>query len=156
MSKPVKLSEIIDGMESQTYEGRCFLNRETGEIIGISDYEFRAVEEESSLESCPEWQRDLIQTAKQILDDDKGKYIALPLRFDIDEYSMMENFALSVDDEISDCLYAAIKERGAFRRFKDEVARFEIEEDWYKFRDEKYKELAIEWCEYNNIEFSLP
>jgi len=41
MSKPVKLSEIIDGMESQTDEGRCFLNIGTGEIIGIPDYEFR-------------------------------------------------------------------------------------------------------------------
>lgn len=88
------------------------------------------------------------------MDDDKGKYIALPSKFDIiNEYSMMERFALSVDDEISDYLQTAIKGRGAFRQFNDGVSRFGIEEDWYEFRDEKYKELAIDWCEDNNIRY---
>ena len=41
----------------------------------------------------------------------------------------------------------------AFRRFKDTVARFRIEDDWHKFRDAKFKELAIEWCEDNKIEY---
>lgn len=68
---------------------------------------------------------------------------------------MMERFALSVNnEEISDSLYTAIKGRGAFRRFKDEVRRFGIEEDWYRYRDEKFKELAIEWCEDNKIDFT--
>ena len=66
--------------------------------------------------------------------------------------NLMEKFALSVnDEEISDYLYATIKGKGAFRRFKDEVRRFGIEEDWNRYRDDKYKELAIWWCEDNDI-----
>ena len=26
-------------------------------------------------------------------------------------------------------------------------------DDWYKFRDERCKEIAINWCKENNIEF---
>ena len=99
MKRPVKLSEIIDGMESQTDETRAYLNKETGEIVCISDEEFSAAEEKRSLESYPEWQRGLIHEAVHVLGDDKGRYVALPSRFDIDEYRMMERFALSADDE---------------------------------------------------------
>jgi len=153
MNKPVKLSEIIDGMESQTDEARSYLNKGTGEIVCISDEELSDAEEKRPLESHPEWQRDLIHEATNILEDDEGRYIALPSRFDIDEYYMMEKFALSCDEKFSASLLAAIKGKGAFRRFKDTVVRLGIEEAWYKFRDKKYKELAIVWCEDNNIEY---
>jgi len=154
MTIEIKLSKIIMAMESQSDERRSYLNRETGEVFGVSEEELRVAEEEGSIEDYPEWQQELIETAKQVLEDEEGKFIALPSRFDIDEYSMMERFSLSVnDDEISDYLYAAIKGRGAFRQFKDEVRRFGLEEDWYKYRDEKFKELAIWWCEDNNIEY---
>jgi hypothetical protein len=153
MKKPAKLIEIIVGMESQTDETRAYLNKETGEIVSISDEEFSAAEEKQALESYPEWQRGLIFEAGRILEDDGGRYIALPSRFDIDEYRMMERFALSVDDNFSVNLLAVIKGQGAFRRFKDMVARFRIEDEWHKFRDAKFKELAIEWCESNKIEY---
>lgn len=113
----------------------------------------KPAEENHSLDSYPEWQHDLIREAAHILEDDEDRYAALPSKFDIDEYQMMEKFALSVDDRISSRILAAIKGKGAFRRFKDTVARFGIEEDWYKFRDKKYKELAIDWCESNDIEY---
>lgn len=153
MNQPAKLSEVIDGMDSQTDERSSFLNIETGEIVSVSDEEFSAAEEKRSLESYPEWQRGIIREAERILEDDEGRYIALPSRFDIDEYHMMERFALSVDDEFSASLIATIKGKGAFRRFKDGIATFGIEKDWYKFRDAKFKELAIDWCKANKIAY---
>lgn len=154
MSIQIKLSELIDSMESQSDEMRSYLNRTTGEIVGVSDEEIRMAEEGDPLEKHPEWQKEIIETAKEILEDEEGKFVALPSRFDIDEYSMMERFALSVNDnEISDSLYAAIKGKGAFRRFKDEVRRFGLEEDWHRYRNERFKELAIWWCEDNKIDY---
>jgi hypothetical protein len=153
MNKPVKLSGIIDAMDSLSDETSVYLNKETGELVLLSDEEWNAAEEKHPLVSYPEWQRSLIHEAGRILEDDEGRYIALPSKFDIDEYHMMERFALSVDDKISAELLAAIKGKGAFRRFKDKVAGFGIEQDWYKFRDAKYKELAIDWCEANNIAY---
>ena len=36
---------------------------------------------------------------------------------------------------------------GAFRRFKDRIRRFGIEQQWYDFEEARYRSLAIEWCE---------
>ena len=66
----------------------------------------------------------------------------------------MERFCLSIDDsEISDTLYSLIKGSGAFQRFKNAIHKFDIVEDWHKYRDNTLKEIAIEWCQENGIEF---
>lgn len=51
-------------------------------------------------------------------------------------------------------LDAAIRERGAFRRFKDQLYRSGIEKKWYEFRVNAYKQLAMEWCEKHGIEYT--
>jgi len=47
-----------------------------------------------------------------------------------------------------------IRGSGAFRRFKDLIYRYNIEEDWFKFKDEAYKEIAISWLESNGFGFT--
>ena len=54
---------------------------------------------------------------------------------------------------MSDTLYSLIKSSGAFRRFKDAIQDYGIADDWYKYRNKALKEIAIEWCEENGIEF---
>lgn len=82
-------------------------------------------------------------------------YIPLPSSFDIHEYHIMERFCLSItDDKLRDTMSGSIRGRGAFRRFKDNMRRYNIEEDWYKYRDEALKQIAIEWCEENDIDFT--
>lgn len=80
--------------------------------------------------------------------------MGLPDKYDINEYSIMENFCFSLDNEkiMNELLYA-IRGRGAFRRFKDKVQRLGIQQQWDNFREEAFKEIAIEWCEYNNIPY---
>ena len=66
----------------------------------------------------------------------------------------MEDFCGSVkNDRVGNVLYSAINGRGAFRRFKDTISRFGMEDDWYTFREEALKNIAIEWCEDNDIMF---
>ncbi len=50
---------------------------------------------------------------------------------------------------------SAIKGRGAFRRFRDQIYRYEIEEDWYAYLDEALKQMAIDWCQENGIAYLL-
>ena len=135
MKKPVKLDEIVEAMESQTYETYAYLNRETGEIILLTDEEIRAVEEDRPLENYPEWQREVIKMAREILHDSKGIHVQLPTKYEVHEWSIMERFALSIEDEhISDELYYAIRGRGAFRRFKEAIHRFGIADEWLSTR----------------------
>ncbi|WP_425429451.1 hypothetical protein [Desulfoscipio geothermicus] len=50
-------------------------------------------------------------------------------------------------------MYSSIKGSGAFRRFKDNIHRYQIAKNWYKYRDEAIKRIAIEWCEGNGIRY---
>ncbi|GAH05442.1 unnamed protein product, partial [marine sediment metagenome] len=77
----------------------------------------------------------------------------LPTKFDIHEYDIMEKLCLSIKDkEVSNTMYSSIKGSGAFRRFKNNIHRYNIQDDWYEYRDAAIKEIAIEWCKDNNIE----
>jgi len=153
MAIRVKLNDIIEGLESQSDEGHSFLDKRTGEVVSISDEEMQAAEDDEPIENFPDWQQDLVRIAKEIIDE-TGNYIDLPTKFDIHEYSIMEKFCLSLNDsEMSDTLYSLIKGSGAFGRFKNAIHEYDIADDWYKYRNDALKEIAIEWCQAKGIEF---
>jgi hypothetical protein len=153
MAIRVKLDDIIEGLESQSDESSSFLDKKTGEVILMTDYAMRAAEENEPLEDVPDWERELVLIAREILAE-TGQYLQLPTKYDMDEYSIMESFCTSLErQEIGDILYDLISGSGAFRRFKDAVYKYGVEDEWYKYRNNAIKEIAIEWCRENNIEF---
>lgn len=153
MAPRVKLENIIDGLESQSDESSSYLNKHTGEVVGITDDQIRAAEDDEPIEDFPEWEQELIQVAKEIVQE-TGKYIPLPTRFDIDEYDIMERLCLSLDDaELRETLYGLIKGSGAFRRFKDAIREYGVADDWYRYRENAFREIAIEWCREHGIEY---
>ena len=153
MTIRVKLDDIIGGLEFQPDEWHSFLDKRTGEVVSVSDEEMQAAEDDEPIEDFPEWQQDPVRIAKEIIDE-TGDYIGLPTKFDIHEYSIMERFCLSLNDpETRDIFCHLIKGRGAFRRFKDAIHKYDIADDWYKYRDNALREIAIEWCRENNIDF---
>ena len=149
----IKLSDIIDNMEFQPGESTAYLNRETGEVATIPDEAFQAVENGESLDDFSEWQQGAIKTAGEIPESED--YIPLPTKFDIHEYAIMERYCLSIpDDKLSDRLYRSIKKRGgAVKRFKDNIDRHDLAEEWYRYRRQEIKEMAIEWCEENGLSY---
>jgi Uncharacterised protein family (UPF0158) len=149
----VKLSDIVEGMDFQSDERSSFLNLTTGEVVGITDEELRAAENDAPLEDFPEWQHDAIRIAGEILETDH--YLPLPDRFEINEYSIMERFCLSVAAaSLRDDLCDAIRGRGAFRRFKDRIQLYGLADDWYHYRDAALREIAIAWCEEHGIPYT--
>lgn len=154
MSVPVKLSDIIDGMDMQMDESSTYLDKDTGEVSFFTDEEIRTAADDDTLDNPSQWERESIQKARKFLYDKDASFVSLPTKFDIHEYRIMEKFCYFVDDEdISDSLSRAIRGSGAFRRFKDGVYRFDIQDDWYKYRAEALKKIAIEWCEDNDVEY---
>ena len=55
------------------------------------------------------------------------------------------------DDRTREDLLFAIHGAGAFRHFKDTLRRHRIEPDWYAFRSEALRKIAIGWCEGNDV-----
>jgi len=152
MAITVKLKDIIDEMEIQFDFHSSYLNKKTGKIVMVTDDHFRVAEDEDDLSDYPEWEQEAIKLAGEVLGSDD--YIELPTKFDIHEYSIMEEFCLSLnDEELSDKMYHSIKGKGAFLRFKDNIYEYGIEEDWFKYRREAFRRIAIDWCEDNNIPY---
>lgn len=156
--KSIKLQDIIEAIEIQMDEFFYHLNTETSEIICFSSEDLRIAEdseENDDFAKYPDWQRDSIMEALDVLTNwDNRKYIELPTKFDINEYIMIEAFSYSMEDAgIRNKLCFVIHGSDAFRRFKDALYRYGVEDLWYKFRDEAYEKLAVEWCERNKVPY---
>lgn len=135
MSITIKLSNIIDELDMMSSEMQSYLNIKTGEIVTISDY-LGSEEDADNIEENP---------------DD---FALLPTQYDINEYSIMEDFIDEIDnEEIKDELYESIRGKGAFRRFKDTIYNLNIKNSWYDFKALALKKIAIEWCEENDISY---
>ena len=64
-------------------------------------------------------------------------------------YEDMVDFIATVEDErIVELLDVAINGKGAFRRFKDVLLNYpEERERWFRFKDERMEERALEWLD---------
>lgn len=144
----VRLKDLIEGMEFQSDEMTAYLHRPSGRVLTVSDDAVSAAENDDD-----EWvTAEEFAEARQMLEHE-GDYLALPDRFEIDEYRMMERFALGIPyARQRDEVLAALRGSGAFRRFKEAVLRLQLTEEWYTFRERRYEEVARAWCESNNIE----
>lgn len=78
--------------------------------------------------------------------------VAFPDKFDINDYRIMERFIVSeTEGEICERLYSAIQGRGAFRCFRNELARAGLEDQWYDYRNKQYIQIARGWAVSNKV-----
>jgi hypothetical protein len=79
--------------------------------------------------------------------DDADRWLFVAPEGSAAGYSDMEDFIATVDDPArADLLAVAIQGKGAFRRFKDAVARWpDDEERWYRFTEERRRGRARRW-----------
>jgi hypothetical protein len=153
MPLPVKLQDVIDALELTSDESVYFLDRRTGEIEMITDEVWSAAEDDELISEYPEWQRELILKAREIQRTDH--FIELPRESEIDSYEVMERFCEQYPNQrISEKLSAAIKGKGAFRRFKDLISDLGIQDEWNRFEHRSFESLAIEWLEAEEIPFT--
>ena len=165
MTAAVSLRDLVDELQMLPNEWNAYLNKVTGKIITVTDDDVAMVEMDSEIEEELEEGNDDIggefadleiehyQEAKRVLASDPD-YLKLPSRFEIHEYEIMERFCLSYPNgKVSDILLGKIRGSGAFRRFKDVIYQYGIEDVWFQYRDEAYKEIAIAWLEGNGIAY---
>lgn len=131
----VSLEKIIEGLEMVNEVDDCYYNPEKDKIFL------------SNIGECEELTEDEI-------DELFEESIILPTQYEINEYQIMIDFIDTIDNlEIKENLHRLIQGKGAFRRFKDYCFESNIIQDWYKYKEQKYKEIAIEWCKQNELEY---
>ncbi|ANZ60640.1 hypothetical protein AYR62_13615 [Secundilactobacillus paracollinoides] len=131
----VKLDAVLEALTFASDDGSYYYNTKTGEI------QYASSEFDGDLEY-------------EELDENPDQYIELPGPFDIDDYSIMRDFinSLPAGDQQTD-LANSIRGRGAFRSFRATLDRFGITDKWYTFKDDAYRQIAIDWCNDNHIEY---
>ena len=152
MTVVVSLRDIVNEMDIMNDEFHAYLNKVTGELVTISDEDIEAIENEDAWSEYPEWQQESLASAKKVLAS--TEYLPLPSKFDIHEYEIMERFCYSIKDpKFSNELAYQIKGSGAFHRFKGAIRRHDIEDEWYRFRDQALEDIAIEWLDSHEIAY---
>lgn len=155
--KKVELHKIVDELQMRFMDTTVYYNKITGEILNVNDDDFRIVEDddfENDIEKYPEWQKEHLKEVYNLMYEDIDNYISLPNSFDIRDSDIMEDFIDTVKNEnkrqqLENCMW----QKGMYRKFKDKLLQIGLEEQYYKFYDEKLKEIAIKWCEENNLEY---
>lgn len=155
MKRDAQIKAIADALDMVGDESCVYLNRKTGQLVFVRDEEWSEAEEwdgedDAFLDDYPDWQREEIRKARDVMDSED--YLPLPDKHDLDDYGVMRDFCRSVTDEgLRDELYNAIGGQGAFRYFKDVVRRRGVEQDWYRFKEKARERIAAEWLEENGI-----
>jgi len=135
----INLYELCEAMEDSSYENDHYLDLETGEILFLSEY----MDDEDTVK------------LKDRIDEDFDRYERIPKAESHEGYEDMVDFIATVEDEhLAELLEVAINGKGAFRRFKDVLLNYpEERERWFKFKDERMEERALEWLD--DIEVTL-
>jgi Uncharacterised protein family (UPF0158) len=149
------LEDLIDALEEQSESLLAYLDRDTGEVILISEESLSLGEEEpEEIASLPDWQREEAELAVRIETTDR--YLALPDQFEVNEWEIMNEFCQQVKpDNLRASLLGAIHGDRAFRRFKDQIANHNMWEPWNRFRRDAFGEIVREWCEENSITLTV-
>ncbi len=152
MAQPRKLQvdwdALLPALEDSSREyNEYFLNTDTGEVA-VLPIEFLDREEDSELgEDAPEWERETFALAKEVEEDEEGRWVQVPFIPSHEAYEHMAQFAETVEDErLRELLGVALDGRGAFRRFRDVLHRFPDEfKRWDAFKERLVREWALDW-----------
>jgi len=93
---PVNLQDVLEEMQTVSDEMTAYINRKTGELITITDEDAGLVEDSEPREDLPDWQAEMLPKIREVLDS--KDFIPLPDKFEINEWSIMQRFAVSQPD----------------------------------------------------------
>lgn len=150
----LNLEDIVNELELISDEGDSFLNTMTGQLFHLSNDELRHARDETDQDTdLPDWQQENIRIAKEIART--THYLQLPTKDEIDEFGVMEKFCSSfADDHIGKTLYRSLKGgNGAKGKFREVVARHALGAEWYAFKREAFRQIALDWCNKHTLDF---
>jgi hypothetical protein len=155
MAGEVKLDVIIEALEMADDSISSYLDVETGEVLSITEEEFDLAEDpQTVIEDLPNWQREALKLARNIQEQEGKRYLALPDKFDVHEWAIMDRFSETLRDaQIRNDFHGGIRGEGAFRLFKRLLTEYNLWDAWNRFKQVELRQMAIQWCEENGITF---
>lgn len=136
----LKLEELIDMFDDIPYYEYIAYDKKENNFIFI-DLRIMSMDEYEKI-------------TDKIDADEEERYYYLPSSYVFHNSEVIEEYINEVknediQDELEDVFYG--KER--YRRFREILRKYRMEDDYKKFREEYLKNMAVEWCKENNIEY---
>lgn len=129
----VKLEDILEGLDFTSDEYGCFYRIKTGTVEMDNEDFFEEMEPE--------------------FDPEMEDVIYLPNQYEINDRQIMFDFVDQFkDDKQINFLLHRLNGRKPYRRFKDGVLELGIEDAWYAFQAEAYRQIALEWAHENELD----
>lgn len=155
MAAEVELDVIIEALEMADDSISSYLDVETGEVHSITEEEFDLAEDpQTAIEDLPNWQREAVTLARSIQKQEGKRYMALPDKFDVHEWAMMDRFSMTLRDaQMRNEFHGGIRGAGAFRLFKHLLTEYDLWDGWNRFKQVELRQMAIEWCKENGITY---
>jgi hypothetical protein len=155
MAAEVKLDVIIEALEMAADSISSYLDVETGEVHSITEEEFDLAEDpQTSIEDLPDWQCEAVRLARSIQEQEGKRYLALPGKFEVHEWAIMDRFSMTLrDSQMRNDFHGGIRGAGAFRLFKHLLTEYNLWDAWNRFKQVELRQMAIQWCEENSITF---
>ncbi|HRW08667.1 MAG TPA: UPF0158 family protein [Caldilineaceae bacterium] len=155
MPIPVSLAAVADELESVSNDIYAYIDRETGELVTLSNEDLVIAETGYDAEEYPEWQLAILASAEKVVTS--STFVRLPTSRDIHEWAIMEEFCRSLPGTRQRrALLNQIRGSGAFRKFKDALIRYDLEQEWFAFYKAALTRIAKEFLETEAIPYTTP
>ena len=164
----VSYSDLEGAFTSGSEELQYWLDKQTGELILISeDMEAWATSDDDT-DEVPEWAREGVEQARRVLraigeletgeeSEEADRFLSIPTIDSHEGYRTMEEFVETVKNpRLQVSLVRALQGGKPFRRFKAALSEYPAQrEEWFAFENQRVRETIKEWAEAEGIELDL-
>jgi Uncharacterised protein family (UPF0158) len=156
--------DLLMAFESGDGMMQWFLDRQTGEVIGLDEDLWLGGEDEDGDDDRDEeddeddeddWQAQERALRRKIYADvNNERYLEIPSLSSNEGFRIMERFAASQEGRVREALFDALDRRHPFRSFKDAL-RGEVRERWFAYHESRVREEALDWLRSEEIDAEL-
>ena len=128
-----QIKEIADQLDSGM---RCFLHKETSELLFVPD-----------IENNPDIDEELFEEELEELDNNFGDYVEIEKPASRDSFEVMADFAEQLSDNVKlkTQLLQALDKKHPFREFKFIVDNSGVyRQQWFDFKDRQLKQWIMD------------
>ena len=151
----VNLNDLIEAIQFENEMLNHYYNKNTGIIVykENSDTAAYSSEDISRVDTMEEWERELVESLYDLKVNPQD-YIKVPGYEEIDEVKLMMDFCNSFSDiSLNETLTTNSDYYRKLHEVKNIIRDKNLINEWYDYRDAAERDIAIEWCMKNNINY---
>lgn len=132
----VSLKEVMTAINYQSDTLAFYIDKDAGDVRGL------CIDESDDFAEAYEKSHEHLKACNGVM---------VPRSEDFDDYKVMCDFAKTREGAVGAKLSKAVEGRGAFKRFKNEVNKLDMNREWAAFRDEARLQFVRNFLEKNGI-----